>query len=199
MPNWLLSAGAALDDDERRHEEYRKWKTARPLRRETIEGFMTTLDDIARERQRIADRLALLDAERVKLAEELAELETAQRVLSRLGHLRSAGRTREPAIEPPAPTEPSRKPRQRQTKAPAVVKSPTMSLGDATLRAVSALGNGVSAEQVRNYLEQELGMQVRANHLGRALHRHRLAGRLEERDSRWWAPEPTAPVDMPDS
>jgi len=32
---------------------------------------MTTLDDIAKERQRISERLTQLDAERVKLAEEL--------------------------------------------------------------------------------------------------------------------------------
>ena len=90
--------------------------------------------------------------------------------------------------------------RPRKTKAPDIVKAPGLSLGDATLRAISALGKGVSAEEVRNYLEQELDMPVRANHLGRALQRHRIAGRLEERDSRWWSlDEPTdaAPVVTP--
>ena len=200
MPNWPRSAaGGVLDDDERRYEEYRKWKAAQPLQQETIESLMTTLDDIAKERQRISERLTQLDAERVKLAEQLAELETAERVLARLSRPRSAGRRREPVVEPPVPAEPSRK-RLRQTKAPATVKAPALSLGDATLRAISALGKGVSAEEVRNYLEQELGMPVRANHLGRALQRHRIAGRLEERDSRWWSlDEPTdaAPVVTP--
>jgi hypothetical protein len=59
-----------------------------------------------------------------------------------------------------------------------------------SLRAVSALGNGASAEEVRNYLGQEwVLLAVRPNHLGRTLHRHRVAGRLEQRDSRWWTPD----------
>ena len=44
---------------------------------------MSTLDDIAKERQLIAERLAKLDGDRAKLAEQLAELEAAERVLSR--------------------------------------------------------------------------------------------------------------------
>jgi hypothetical protein len=58
-------------------------------------------------------------------------------------------------------------------------------LGDAALRAIEALGNEVSAEQVREYLGQHFGMQVRANHLGMALQRHRRAGRLSQDDGRW--------------
>jgi hypothetical protein len=185
MPNWLLSAGGALDDDERREEEYRRWKAAQPLRRDTIERLMATLDDIAQERQRLADRLARLDAERLKLAELLAELETAERVLARLSRPRSTGRTRGPVAQSPTETR-----RGRLQKA-----KPTLSLGDATLRAILALGNGVSAEEVRNYLGQELEMQVRANHLGRALQRHQFAGKLEQRESRWWSAEP--PTEAP--
>ena len=88
---------------------------------------------------------------RVKLAEELARKRPNEYFHASIA--RPARRMREPAIEPPVPAEPSRKRRQRQTQAPVVVKSPILSLGDATLRAVSA-GNGVSAEQVRKYLEQ---------------------------------------------
>jgi hypothetical protein len=58
-------------------------------------------------------------------------------------------------------------------------------MGDAALRAVEALGGAVSAEQVREYLGREFGMQVRPNHLGMALARHRRAGRLQEEDGRW--------------
>jgi len=149
---------------------------------------MATLDDITQERKRIAERLARLDAERVKLAEELAELESAERVLARLDQSRPARRTRGSKAEAPASKEP-RRARQRRTVRPAV---PALSLGDATLRAVSALGNGASAEDVRSYLGQEWGIQVRPNHLGMALQRHRRAGRLEQRDARWWSPEPVA-------
>ena len=46
---------------------------------------MATVEEIGQEKQRIAERLARLDAERAKLAEQLNELEIAERVLSRFG------------------------------------------------------------------------------------------------------------------
>jgi len=68
-----------------------------------------------------------------------------------------------------------------------------VSLGDATLRAVTAHGQGISAEDVRKYIADQLGMQVRPNHLGMALQRHLRAGRLELRDLLWFArPSPGA-------
>jgi hypothetical protein len=65
-------------------------------------------------------------------------------------------------------------------------------LSDATLRAVQAHGEGATAGEVLGYLSRELGMTVRPNHLGIALQRHRRAGRLETRDSRWFMPQPAA-------
>jgi hypothetical protein len=56
---------------------------------------------------------------------------------------------------------------------------------DAALQAVLALGINVLAEQVIEYLGRELSMQVRPNHLGMALARHRRAGWLQEDDGRW--------------
>ena len=44
---------------------------------------MPVLDDIAAERQRLAERLARVDTERQKLADQLAELDAAERVVSR--------------------------------------------------------------------------------------------------------------------
>jgi hypothetical protein len=152
---------------------------------------MATLDDITQERKRIAERLGRLDAEREKLAEELTELQSAERVLARLDQSRPARRKRGAGTEAATPKEP-RRTRQRRTAPPVAQTVPSLSLGDATLRAVSALGNGASAEDVRTYLGQQWGMNVRPNHLGMALQRHRRAGRLEQRDSRWWSPETTA-------
>src|SRR5258708_29801797 len=108
---------------------------------------MATLDDITQERKRIAERLARLDAERVKLAEELAELEAAERVLARLDQSRPGRRTRRAKAEAPASKEP-RRARQRRTARPVAppAPAPALSLGDATLRAVRALGNGASAD-----------------------------------------------------
>ena len=55
---------------------------------------MATLDEIGQERQRLGDRLARLDADRAKLAQQLEELEIAERVLSRFGMPQPAERRR---------------------------------------------------------------------------------------------------------
>jgi hypothetical protein len=46
---------------------------------------MATLDEITKEKQRIGEALARVDAQREKLAGELSELEAAERVLARCG------------------------------------------------------------------------------------------------------------------
>jgi len=46
---------------------------------------MTVLDQIGQDKQRIAGRLARLDAERAKLSDQLAEFEVAERALGRFG------------------------------------------------------------------------------------------------------------------
>lgn len=167
---------------------------------------MAILDDIAAERERLTDRLARIDAERTRLAEQLSELETAERVMSRFGSKPAAPGQRRRAVSTEvseaatatrgrrarsaagttgaAPTRTRQQRRaHRKTTAEAEV-----SLGDATLRAVEALGNDVSAERVRTYLAEELGMQVRPNHLGMALQRHRRSGRLEQHGENWCLP-----------
>ena len=54
--------------------------------------------------------------------------------------------------------------------------------------AVQAHGDGATANAVLDYLSREFGMTVGPNHLGIALQRHRRAGRLENRDQRWYLP-----------
>jgi hypothetical protein len=152
---------------------------------------MATVEEIGQERQRIAERLARLDTERAKLAEQLNELEIAERVLSRFGGgatVTVRGRRGRPAravgparAAPPVAGE--RRPRAAQP-------APGLSLSDATLKAVQAHGAGATAAEVLTYLSREFGMAVRPNHLGIALQRHRRAGRLESRDSRWHLPHP---------
>ena len=46
---------------------------------------MATLDKIGQEKQRVSERLARLDTERARLADQLSELEIAERVLTELG------------------------------------------------------------------------------------------------------------------
>jgi hypothetical protein len=148
---------------------------------------MSTVDDIAAERQRLTERLARVDAERTRLADQLAELDAAERVLSRLspGKVRTSRRrgARPANANGSATAKPSR--RGRVARGRKVTAKAASTLGEATLRAVSALGSEVSAEQVREYLAKQFGMQVQPNHLGRALQRHRVGGRLSESDGRW--------------
>ena len=63
-----------------------------------------------------------------------------------------------------------------------------MSVSEAILRAVQAHGKGATTNEVLSYVLREFGMTVRPNHLGVALQRHRRAGRLENRDQRWYLP-----------
>ena len=152
---------------------------------------MSTVDDITAERQRLAERLARVDADRAKLVEQLTELEAAERVLSRLAPTKAGPRRGTRARIPKAakaPAEPAARRRAGRSGRKAAAK-PALPLGDATLRAVEGLGNEVSAEQIREYLGTQFGMQVRPNHLGMALQRHRRGGRLSERDARWSMPQ----------
>ena len=145
---------------------------------------MATVEEIGQERQRIAERLARLDAERAKLAEQMNELEIAERVLSRFG-IGGTSVLRGRRGRPAKAAAPSGGGRRMQAAQPAS----GLSLSDATLKAVEAAhGSGATAVEVLTYLSREFGMAVRPNHLGIALQRHRRAGRLESRDSRWHLP-----------
>jgi hypothetical protein len=154
---------------------------------------MSTLDDIAKERQLLTERLAKIDGDRAKLAEQLAELEAAERVLSRFTKARPqpAHRGRRAAAAKTQTAGAAAAPPRGRRGRRAAAKAKGVSLGDATLRAVAAHGHGASAEEVRKYIVDQLGMPVRPNHLGMALQRHRRAGRLEQRELRWY-PGPSA-------
>jgi hypothetical protein len=147
---------------------------------------MATLDEIGQEKQKVSERLARLDAEREKLGAQLNELEVAERVLTRFGRTAPAvGRRRgRPARTAPAPAATRGRARAARAAQPAAA----VSLSDATLRAVQAHPEGATASEVLGYLAREFAMTVRPNHLGIALQRHRRAGRLESRDSRWFMP-----------
>ena len=145
---------------------------------------MTMLDQIGQDKQRISERLMRLDVERTKLSDQLNELEIAERALKRFGgngvtvaEKRKRGRAAKRATA--AGAEPRAGGGQQVRSA---------SLGEATLKAVQAHAKGVSADEVLKYLSRKFGLAVRPNHLGSALQRHRRAGRLENRDQRWYAP-----------
>ena len=145
---------------------------------------MTMLDQIGQDKQRISERLMRLDVERTKLSDQLNELEIAERALKRFGvngvavaEKRKRGRAAQRATA--AGAEPRAAGGQQERSA---------SLGEATLKAVQAHAKGASADEVLKYLSRKFGLTVRPNHLGSALQRHRRAGRLENRDQRWYAP-----------
>src|ERR1700731_627412 len=143
---------------------------------------MAMLDEIGQEKQRISERLARLDDERAKLGNQLNELEIAERILTRFGGTAEAtekrSRGRKERAGPPAGGRRARGGQQ----------APPLSMSDGILKAVQAHGDGITANEVLDYLSREFGMTVRPNHLGIALQRHRRAGRLENRDQRWYLP-----------
>ena len=144
---------------------------------------MAILDQIAQQRQRISDRLTRVDVERTKLSAQLDELEVTERALKRFGGNGVAAEQPRKRRVAKAATALAAKPRAgggQQAKG--------ASLGDATLKAVQAHAKGISADDVRKYLSRKFGLTVRPNHLGSALQRHRRAGRLENRDQRWYLP-----------
>jgi hypothetical protein len=146
---------------------------------------MSTLDEIGKEKQRVGEALALIDAQREKLAGQFAELETTERVLARY----SKG-TR--AIKTASVTTPS-------TKAAASVRSSgrrgntaaryaggrrtTVTLGDRVL----ALATGKTQREITTACEG-----ARPNHVGVVIARHKRAGRIEERDGKLYATQTAA-------
>ena len=144
---------------------------------------MATLDEIGQEKQRISERLARLDGERTKLGNQLNELEIAERILTRFGGTAEATEKRRRGRR--ARTAPAA---GGQRRARGGQQAPTVSMSDGILKAVQAHGDGATANIVLDYLSREFGMTVRPNHLGIALQRHRRAGRLENRDQRWYLP-----------
>ena len=142
---------------------------------------MAMLNEIGQQKQRLAERLAKLDAERTKLTDQLNKLEMTERVLTRVGT--KAGTTHGQRKKDPARTGTAA---NGQGKAQGDRPAPDVSLSDATLKAVQAHRAGVSTTELLSYLSRKFGMTVRPNHLGGALQRHRRAGRLENRDQRWY-------------
>src|SRR5262249_46186385 len=132
---------------------------------------MPLLDEIGKEKQRVGEALALVDAQRERLAGQLAELETTERVLTRY----SKG-TR--AVETPSVTTPS-------TEAAASVRSSGRRRGTAARSADSrrtsvTLGDRVLA-LATGKTQQEIAAAckgARPNHVGVVIARHKRAGRI---------------------
>jgi hypothetical protein len=144
---------------------------------------MATLDEITKEKQRLGEALARIDAQREKLASQLGELEATERVLARYSKSPRTRRTAAagtPATAMNAATAPARR-RGRQSATAAKRSagrrtSPT--LGDQVL----ALANGRTQQEIAAACKG-----VRPNHVGVVIARHKRAGRIEERDGKLYA------------
>src|SRR5437667_12674781 len=150
---------------------------------------MSTLDEITKEKQRIGEALARVDAQREKLTSQLSELEATERVLARYAKGTQARKTssaRMPtsATQVATPTQQRGRPLATTAKT-AVGKRSSPSLGDQVL----ALATGKTQQEITAACKG-----ARANHVGVVISRHKRAGRIEQRDGKLYATQLTGPM-----
>jgi hypothetical protein len=150
---------------------------------------MSTLDEITKEKQRVGEALARVDAQREKLTGQLGELAAAERVIARYSKGTGAKKTASAktpttATKAAAPARP--RGRLRTTTAtPAGGKRSSPTLGDQVL----ALANGKTQQEIAAACKG-----ARPNHVGVVISRHKRAGRIEQRDGKLYATQSTATV-----
>jgi hypothetical protein len=108
---------------------------------------MSTLDEIAKEKQRIGEALARADAQREKLTGQLSELEATERVLARYSkgtQTEKAAAAKTPTATTTAAPVQSRGPGRPATEKPAGGKRSSSSLGDQVL----ALATGKTQQEI---------------------------------------------------
>jgi hypothetical protein len=141
---------------------------------------MSILDEITKEKQRVSEAVARVDAQREKLIEQLSELAATERVLARYTKGTRPGRAasvKSTATKGAAPTRSGG--RQRTTAAkPAGGKRSSPSLNDQVL----ALATGRTQQEIATACRG-----ARPNHIGAAIARHKRAGRIEEHDGKLYA------------
>jgi hypothetical protein len=147
---------------------------------------MSTLDEITKEKQRVSEALARVDAQREKLNSQFGELEAAERVLTRYSkgtapRKTASGDTPITSTKAAAPTGSRERPRTRAAK-PVGDKRSSLSLSDQVL----ALATGKTQQEITAACKG-----ARPNHVGMALARHKRAGRIEERDGKLYATQST--------
>jgi hypothetical protein len=138
---------------------------------------MSTLDEITKEKQRIGEALARVDAQRDKLTSQLSELEATERVLAR--YSKGPRTTKSASTRATRADAPARgRGRRRTTTAGPASERTSPSLGDQIL----ALATGKTQQEIAAACKG-----ARPNHVGVVLARHKRAGRIEERDGKLYA------------
>src|SRR5947209_18157017 len=139
---------------------------------------MSTLEEIAKEKQRIGEALARVDAQREKLTGQLGELEAAERVLARYSKGTPARKTAS-AKTPTTVTKVAASPRPRRSRAraeePAGGKRTSSTLGDQVL----ALANGKTQQEIAAACKGAL-----PNHVAAAIARYKRACHSEGRNGK---------------
>ena len=141
---------------------------------------MSTLDEITKEKQRVGDALARVDAQRERLTSQLSELEATERVLARHSkgtQARKIASANTPAVAAKA-AAPARGRRRAMPAKPAGGKRTASGLNDRVL----ALATGKTQQEIAAACKR-----ARPNHVGAAIARHKRAGRIEERDGKLYA------------
>jgi hypothetical protein len=142
---------------------------------------MSTLDEITKEKQRIGDALARVDAQREQLVSQLHELEATERVLAR--YTKGTPARKKSSAKMPtkvtAPAAPARlRGRRRTTTTIAAGGRGAPNLSDQVL----ALATGKTQQEITAACKG-----ARPNHVGAAIARHKRAGRIEERAGKLYA------------
>ena len=144
----------------------------------------TILDQIGAEKTKVSERLARLDTERATVAARLTDLETAERVLTRVS--KTPPSRRPPSAAAAHATAPT-KSRGRGRPSKAVMsnaaggKPSAPSLGERVL----TLATGRTRQELYLACPND-----RPNHVGISVQRHLRAGRIQERDGKLYATSP---------
>jgi hypothetical protein len=145
---------------------------------------MSTLDEITKEKQRVSEALARVNAQRETLTGQLSELEATERVLARYSKGTRAKKTASAkapttATKAAAPARPRGRPRTATAK-PAGGKHTSPTLGEQVL----ALATGKTQQEITAACKG-----ARPNHV--VISRHKRAGRIEQRDGKLYATQST--------
>jgi hypothetical protein len=150
---------------------------------------MSTVDEITKEKQRLGEALARVDAQREKLTGQLSELEATERVLARYSKGTQAKRMpsdKTPTMATKAADAARPRGRRRTTTAkPAGDKRSSPTLGDQVL----ALAKGKTQKEITAACKG-----ARPNHVGVVIAQHKRAGRIEQRDGKLYATQSTGTV-----
>jgi hypothetical protein len=143
---------------------------------------MSTLDEITKEKQRVGEALARIDAQHERLVSQLRELEATERVLARYTkgpQGRKTSSAKMPAKVTTAAAPARLRGRRRTTTAiPERTRRGSSNLNDQVL----ALATGRTQQEIAAACKG-----ARPNHVGAAIARHKRAGRIEERDDKLYA------------